>query len=150
MEIILCKLCKHGGEHETEEEAYSEHSHHPSERGNGHGHAHKHGLHHDEHERRTYTDAKGRELVAVYVPDEYMETVYAVVKTMQEHPETWAKYETAEHGLVDIINMEIGELQMRMKEKKDGKTSYADVARELKHVAAACLCKYMKIQKMYE
>lgn len=146
MNIILFKLHRHGDSHEESEETRSEHHHHSSKRGE-HGYS---GDHDDEHRHHTYTDAKGRELVAVYVPDEYMETIYAVVKTMQEHPETWEKYMTAEHGLADIINMEIGELQMRMKEKKDGKASYADVARELKHVAAACLCKYKKIQKMYE
>ena len=103
--------------------------------------------HHDEHTHRKYYDTKGHELVAVYVPDHYMESLYAVVKVMQEHPETWEKYEHMEHGWADIINMEIGELQMRM---KDTKAAPADIARECKHVAAACLCNYNRIQKMYE
>lgn len=143
MNIILFKLHRHGDFHEDLEDTQQKH-HHSSEYGD---HLHDE---HEEHEHRAYTDAKGRELVAVYVPDEYMETIYAVVKTMQEHPETWEKYMATEHGIDDVINMEIGELQTRMKEKKDGKASHADVARELKHVAAACLCKYTKIQKMYE
>ena len=109
---------------------------------------HKHEHHeHEEHKKHKYYDSKGHEVVAIYVPDKYMETLYAVVKTMQEHPETWAQYKGTDHEWVDIINMEIGELQMRM---KDPKASHADIARECKHVAAACLCKYTKIQKMYE
>ena len=132
MEYTLCLLHRpahSGGSYETKHHEHHEHHEH---------HA---------HEKHKYHDAKGRELVAIYVPDHYMETLYAVVKTMQDHPETWKKYEGTEHEWADIIHMEIEELQTRM---KDAKASPADIARECKHVAAACLCKYTKVQKMYE
>ena len=93
---------------------------------------------------QTYTDSKGREFAAVFIPAEYLDTVYAVIKTIEEPPETWDKYMAKDTGVNDIINMEIGELQTRM---KDPKASDALLSRELKHVAAACLCKYKKINE---
>lgn len=93
---------------------------------------------------QTYTDRRGREYAAVFIPAEYLDTVYAVIKTMEEPPETWDKYMGKETGMNDIINMEISELQTRM---KDPKTSESILSRELKHVAAACLCKYTKVNE---
>lgn len=115
-------------------------------------HKHRMGMPHEEHDKHQehehkHYDAEGHQVVPVYIPDCYMETIYSVVDVMKHHPDTWEKYLGTENEWADIINMEIGELQTRM---KDTKASHADIARECKHVAAACLCNYKRIQKMYK